>query len=300
MSARLAASTDMLKVVLAAVAGAVVLTAMAWAGLSTRGQGTEDVARDVERAVARGQMPAAAPEPELASWASDLCDRIKTGGREVQVQLGDRTYCDAIPVPAEAHRVATGGPEVIIKEETSTLHIVPLSVSEVPSGVVAVRAAAAGSAGFRAPLAGLVLVGALLAGIAGYLFGAGQSQPQPAAAPLPPVPRTSSVPRPVEVSDPRVAAQRRELALACIELRDMLPSEALRLRLSEALRKAGIRELDPRGQVFDPHRHKAVDVVPTTDPSQAERIESTFRAGYEDNSEVLRIPEVRVYRATER
>jgi hypothetical protein len=91
--------------------------------------------------------------------------------------------------------------------------------------------------------------------------------------------------------------QRAALVAAVIEVRDSVPSEALRERLGRALQDVGVRELTVEpGQPFDPQWHRAVDTTPTADPAQVNTVATTERPGYVDGATTLRLPEVIVYR----
>ncbi|GAA0377846.1 hypothetical protein Acor_43800 [Acrocarpospora corrugata] len=91
---------------------------------------------------------------------------------------------------------------------------------------------------------------------------------------------------------------RAALALACARFRDQLGERSPDLAelLGAALAAAGISEVRPDGEPFDGERHEAVDTAPTDDPDAHDTIAETVRAGYLDGAEVLRVPQVVVYR----
>jgi molecular chaperone GrpE len=68
-----------------------------------------------------------------------------------------------------------------------------------------------------------------------------------------------------------------------------------RLFLSK-LEGFGVRRLEALGEPFDPTRHEAVSLVPTTDPAQDGRICAVLSPGYAINEDVLRPATVAVGR----
>jgi molecular chaperone GrpE len=93
----------------------------------------------------------------------------------------------------------------------------------------------------------------------------------------------------------RLAAERDLLADACIELADVVPSEALRDRLHRSLAQAGIQRIDDVGDRFDPHRHEATDRLPAPSSALEGTIAHTERLGYQDHGQLRRPPRVVVY-----
>jgi len=57
-------------------------------------------------------------------------------------------------------------------------------------------------------------------------------------------------------------------------------------QLSAALARAQIAEIDPAGERFDPHRHQAMQMVPSDQP--ANTVVQVFQKGYLLNDRVLR------------
>src|SRR6266542_1876962 len=57
-------------------------------------------------------------------------------------------------------------------------------------------------------------------------------------------------------------------------------------QLSAAFDKAGLTEIDPAGQKFDPHRHQAMQMVDSSQP--ANTVVNVFQKGYLINDRVLR------------
>ncbi|GIH24547.1 hypothetical protein Aph01nite_28570 [Acrocarpospora phusangensis] len=91
---------------------------------------------------------------------------------------------------------------------------------------------------------------------------------------------------------------REALALACARFRDQLAGRFPELAdlLGAALAEAGVSEVRPDGEPFDGELHEAVDTAPTEDPDAHGTIAETVRAGYLDGDQVLRVPQVVVYR----
>ena len=65
--------------------------------------------------------------------------------------------------------------------------------------------------------------------------------------------------------------------------------------LDAALSRAQISEIDPAGQKFDPHRHEAMQVVPSNQPPNT--VVTVFQKGYLINDRVLRPALVTVSKA---
>jgi hypothetical protein len=97
--------------------------------------------------------------------------------------------------------------------------------------------------------------------------------------------------------DERAERERVELALACIELRRRVPSQALADSLHETLAKVGVRPFESDGEDFDPDRHRAVGKRGTDDAALHNRVAATEWPGYLDHDRVLVHSEVVVYRA---
>jgi hypothetical protein len=87
-----------------------------------------------------------------------------------------------------------------------------------------------------------------------------------------------------------------ELALACLHLADSVSSPVLQADIDRALRTAGYRPLDPTGQPFDPSVHEAVERRRTTDARTHNVVAATYRSGWYGHGQLLRSPEVAVYR----
>ena len=90
-------------------------------------------------------------------------------------------------------------------------------------------------------------------------------------------------------------AERAALVQACIRARDMVSSEVVRRILGDALADAGVGEVDPTGERFDPDIHCSVGLVHTTDPHLDSMVESSERVGYLDRGRQLRLADVVVY-----
>jgi molecular chaperone GrpE len=65
--------------------------------------------------------------------------------------------------------------------------------------------------------------------------------------------------------------------------------------LDAAFSRAQISEIDPAGQKFDPHRHEAMQVVPSNQPPNT--VVTVFQKGYLINDRVLRPALVTVSKA---
>jgi molecular chaperone GrpE (heat shock protein) len=87
-----------------------------------------------------------------------------------------------------------------------------------------------------------------------------------------------------------------QLALACLHLADSVTSPVLRDDIDRALHAAGYESLDPVGQPFDPSVHEAVERRRTTDARTHNVVAATYRAGWSGRGQLLRSPEVAVYR----
>jgi hypothetical protein len=112
---------------------------------------------------------------------------------------------------------------------------------------------------------------------------------------------TAAAPRqaPPSPQDPDAKAERDLLVQACIRARDLAGGGALRQVLGDALTRAGVTEVDPTGQPFDPDLHRSVGVTHTADPGMADTVAAAERVGYEDRGRRLRPPEVIVFTAQE-
>ncbi len=58
------------------------------------------------------------------------------------------------------------------------------------------------------------------------------------------------------------------------------------------LNQNGIKEIEARGQVFDPERFEAVTTIPVEDPEQKGTVVDCLQKGYELNDKILRFPKV--------
>jgi GrpE len=126
------------------------------------------------------------------------------------------------------------------------------------------------------------------------------SEPAPAPTPLSESGQpTAAAPRqaPPSPQVPDAKAERDLLVQACIRTRDLVGGGALRQVLGDALMRAGVTEVDPTGQPFDPDLHCSVGVTHTADPGMADTVAAAERVGYEDRGRQLRPPEVIVFTA---
>ena len=75
---------------------------------------------------------------------------------------------------------------------------------------------------------------------------------------------------------------------ARIDVVSLLEGERATLRLlAEALTAAGIREIDPHGEPFDPERHEAMSMLPSAD-AEPGTVLTVIQKGYELNERVVR------------
>ena len=124
--------------------------------------------------------------------------------------------------------------------------------------------------------------------------------PVPAAAPVPTaarVPAAATAAGASRAPAERLVAERRRLIDAAIEVVDQLDSAMLRERLHDALEDVGVHPISADGEVFDHRRHRATGAAPPDDPAQDGRVAVTQRLGYQDRDQVLRPPEVVVFRS---
>jgi molecular chaperone GrpE len=131
--------------------------------------------------------------------------------------------------------------------------------------------------------------------------------PSPPYAPrayAPPVRQRPADPDPgvnheqIRVRLPGEQAQRDALVSACIRARDM-SSGSVRRILGEALAQAGVVEVDPTGQPFDPDQHRSVGLLHTPSSQLDATVASSERVGYDDHGRQLRQPEVIVFTSEE-
>lgn len=72
--------------------------------------------------------------------------------------------------------------------------------------------------------------------------------------------------------------------------------ELVRERLLQVLAAEGVQPVMARGQVFDPHRHVAVERVPAVDGMAPGTVVEEYRRGYQVGEKILRASEVVVAR----
>lgn len=110
-------------------------------------------------------------------------------------------------------------------------------------------------------------------------------------------PRESNVAPVPREPDDAIHKQRRKLIESCIDLRDLVTSEAQREQLRMTLEEVGVTVVETNsGDRFDPDTQKAVDTVATSDPLLDQKIAETEQPGYKDGDTILRLPQVLVYR----
>lgn len=92
---------------------------------------------------------------------------------------------------------------------------------------------------------------------------------------------------------------RATLIKACLEVSDLLDSDALREQILDALGEIGVRPVVvAAGEPFDSSRHRAVGTVPTADAAFHNLVAGTERAGFSDHERRLRWPDVLVFDAS--
>ncbi len=191
---------------------------------------------------------------------------------------------------------ATDAPTTTDAPEPTTT---PAAVTEVDDDDDGTSAAALAAVGIVAFLVGLVVAAVPLGALLARRRSAAPSGPA-VGTPPPPGPAAGAGPvigpAPSRDAD-AVRQQRIALAQGLIALRDQIPSDALGTQAAEALAAAGIVELAPVGQPFDPAQHKAVDQVVTDDPAAHNTVVSVERPGYADGAQIIRQPQVVVARS---
>lgn len=98
-----------------------------------------------------------------------------------------------------------------------------------------------------------------------------------------------------------VERQRAALVRVCVEVSDVVDSDALREQLVDALADAGVTPVDvPAGEPFDSSRHHAIGQLDTTDAARHNLVARTERSGFVDRGKRLRYPDVVVFSANAR
>lgn len=92
--------------------------------------------------------------------------------------------------------------------------------------------------------------------------------------------------------------ERATLIKACVDVSDLLESDALREQILDALAEIGVLPVVvAAGEPFDSSRHRAVGTVPTPDAAFHNLVAGTERAGFSDHGRRLRWPDVLVFDA---
>ncbi len=86
-----------------------------------------------------------------------------------------------------------------------------------------------------------------------------------------------------------------QLVEKVMEVRALLPSDALEARFDEGLAAEGVDVVDPKGEPFDGEPHRTVEAVDTEDRALVGRVLGTQDIGYRQRTQVLRVPDVIVY-----
>jgi hypothetical protein len=110
-----------------------------------------------------------------------------------------------------------------------------------------------------------------------------------------PTPSTPSAPA-TPFTPSASAGDRRALLDLLIYAWDRAKSPGVQERLTAGLEPMGITVLRPDGEPFDPTRHEAGGVEPTTDDALVGTIAETELVGFADRGIVVREPVVVVYR----
>jgi hypothetical protein len=110
--------------------------------------------------------------------------------------------------------------------------------------------------------------------------------PAPAALPEPPDPYGMLA---------QSLADRATLVQLCLYALDRARSDGVAERIERGLAQVGVLPVRPDGQPFDPTRHEAAGVVPTTDPALVGLIAETEVVGFDDHGRMVRVPVVTVY-----
>lgn len=98
-------------------------------------------------------------------------------------------------------------------------------------------------------------------------------------------------------SDDLLAEHRDALIRSLIEVGEMVSSEAVRARVADDLGRIGVRPVSVTvGDRFDPHRHRGVQAVAAPGPNADATVAACDRVGWADDTRVLRLPEVVVFR----
>lgn len=279
-------------------------------------------ARAAGTAAARPASPSGPPQELLASVraaeadlaakkplvlvAPELLKKLTAGGREARIVPMEGAASGRLNLAAGVTEAALAGAQITVVQAEDVISAVPIVG---PDGkVIAVAALArsrAAAENFDAATALLVVIAGLgLAALGAALGWTTRPEERGPGAPLglhlpgpvSPAPRPTIPPVPVVRPDPVTIEERRTLADACIEVRDLVSNDALRERLGTALGQVGIAEVDPSGLPFDPRRHRAAETVPTTDDARHNVVASTARVGYVDHGRQVRKPDVVVYK----
>jgi molecular chaperone GrpE (heat shock protein) len=100
----------------------------------------------------------------------------------------------------------------------------------------------------------------------------------------------------VDVDVEQLSKERAALVDLCMQLDDLVRSEALREKIRRRLSEVGVDVIDPAGAAFDPDTHVAVGSEATESADEHGRVAYTSHAGFRDHAAELRRPEVVVYR----
>jgi len=140
----------------------------------------------------------------------------------------------------------------------------------------------------------LAALGGLMTGALGLAILARSRLRRAAPSPVPP----SAPGRDQSGAAGPVAAERALLAEACADIADRLRDQqpALYGVLTRNLEEAGITMNSPNGEPFDARRHNPVGTEPTSDPASDLHVAATTRLGYLDHGQLIRSPDVIVYR----
>jgi molecular chaperone GrpE len=71
--------------------------------------------------------------------------------------------------------------------------------------------------------------------------------------------------------------------------------EHIHTQLMQVLTGHGLSLVDPKGEVFDPNEHDALEIVPTQESTLHHKIAEVLHVGYRLNGKLIKSPQVKVY-----
>jgi molecular chaperone GrpE len=70
--------------------------------------------------------------------------------------------------------------------------------------------------------------------------------------------------------------------------------EHIYTQLMGVLQQNGLQEFDPKGELFDPVKHHAIETIPTTDKTQDHKVLEVIQKGYTLNGKIIRPASVKI------